>query len=168
MQTREKIIKDPVTNMYSFETFSKLSDLIIRSETREDRCAVLLFTVRNHDELLEQYGRIMMRDMLMGFVGKIMIVYDPDHLTCYDGEHTMALFVPVAGSDEALIKLGEKILKCLRNPAYFQFQEEMLLDFSCGISVSEEKTSGFAELYDKATHALWSLDEETDSHIAFA
>ncbi len=165
-QSGEKVIKDPVTGMYTFETFSKLSDLVIGREGRRDRCAVLLFTIRNHDDLLEQYGRIMMKHMLVGFTGKIMLVYDSDHLTCYDGKHTMALFVPVAGSDEAMITLGEEILKFLRNPAYFQFLEEVFLDFSCGISVSEEKTSCFAELYDKATRALRSLDDETDKHIA--
>lgn len=153
---------------YSFNMFSRLSDAYINSAERKGSCAVMLFTIRNYDDLLEQYGRIMLIDMLGGFVGKIMMVISTDHLSCYDGKRTMALFVPDARSEEALSRLAETILLILRNPAYFQFHEEVFMDFSCGISSSDESTAGFTELYEKASAALRSLDKQDNRHVAFA
>lgn len=155
-------------NVYTFDMFSRLSDAYIRGEGRKGRCAVLLFTIRNYDYLLEQHGRIMMNDMLGGFVGKIMMVVDTDHLSCYDGKHTMALLAPAVSSEEELRRQAEKILHILRNPAFFQLHEEVFMDFSCGISISDERTTGFAGLYEKAVQALRSLDGQADNHIAFA
>ncbi len=164
---KEPINRDPMfANVYTFEMLGMLSDAFLSSAERKGNSAVMLFTIRNHDFLLEQHGRIMLIDMLGGFVGKIMMIMDNEHLSCYDGEKSMALFIPYAGSEESLRSLAEKILKFLRNPAYFQFHEEVFMDFSCGISVTDEESSGFSELYDKATRALRSLDEQTDRQIA--
>jgi diguanylate cyclase (GGDEF)-like protein/PAS domain S-box-containing protein len=155
-------------NIYTLQLFGRLTDAYIRSRDRKSDCAIMLFSVRNVDYMLEQHGRIMLNDMLGGFVGKILMVIDTDHLSYYDSKNTMAVFVPAAVSAAALTQLAEKILKLLRNPAYFQFHEEVFMDFSCGISVSDEKTPGFAELYSEALKALRVLDEQTDRHIVFS
>jgi GGDEF domain-containing protein len=169
----EESLEKPITrdstymSVYTIEMLGSLSDAFLSSPDCKGRSAVVLFTIRNHDFLLEQHGRIMLIDMLGGFVGKIMMIVDNEHLTCYDGKRTIVLFIPDAGAEAALYGLAEKILKYLRNPAYFQFHEEVFMDFSCGISVTDGETTRFSELYDKASRALRSLDEQNDRHIAF-
>ena len=165
----EQISRDATyMNLYTFDILGKLADAFIAGTGRKAGCAVMLFTIRNHGYLLEQHGRIILNDMRGGFVGKIMMVIDNDYLSSYDSAFTMTFFVPAAGSAEAMNRMAEKILTLLRNPAYFQFHEEVFMDFSCGISMLDEKMSGFAKLYNAASRALRSLDEQDDKHIAFA
>lgn len=163
----EEIVRNSGAFMYTFDIFEKLSELYFCSEDRNKDCAIVLLTLRNYDYLLEQYGRIMMNDMLIGFIGKIMTIITADHLPCLVDQHTVSLLIPEADSEEMVNQLVEKIIKFLRSPVYFQFHEEVFMEFSCGASISDKKTTGFKQLYDEAANALRSLDTNGDAYIRF-
>ncbi len=165
----DEMAHDPNNFTYTFENFEnfkKLSDIYIRSADRKSNCAVILVSISNFDYLLEQYGRIMINDMRIGFIGKIMTIIQTDHIACNVGMDSTAILVSKTESNELLNQFAESIIKFLRNPAYFQFHEEAFLEFSCGISVSDEKTSGFNVLYEEALSALRSSDGQTSNGIS--
>jgi diguanylate cyclase (GGDEF)-like protein/PAS domain S-box-containing protein len=164
----EKITREPDGFLYSFDNLKKLSNAYIRSEERTTDCAVVVLSISNYGYLLEQYGQIMVNDMLGGFIGKIMTIICADILACYVGDGVIAALIADVQSITELRQMMEKIMRFLKNPVYFQFHEEVFMEFSCGISCSDEKKEGFEELYDEALRVMNTLGGNTDTHIAIS
>ena len=101
------------------------------------------------------------------FIGKIRMVFQPDHIISYNGDGSITVLIPKVESDEWLINIIEQAIGFLKKPAYFQFYEEDLLEYRCGVSVEGPRTAGFDELFAEAKRALDCVSKNDDQWTGF-
>lgn len=169
----ELMLSEPIayeigTPAYTYDTFGRLVNTFLSRHGSSKRSAFMLFSIRNYNEMLRLYGQLMMDDMRIGFAGKILMIVGPEQIPGIVDKNTFVVFIPDMQSETWLISLAEKIIKMLKNPAYFQFHEEMLLNYGCGISVSEKPVEGVDSHFANASRAFESLGEKSDGQIALS
>ena len=152
---------------YTFESLRAFTNAFLRLGGREKPCAVAVFTVSNYDTLKNQLGLILMKELLVGFLGKAKIILYNDYVVSYDGRNTLTVLIPSLESEEWLYRLIDETMSFLKKPAYYQFYEEDLMDYRCGVSVESVHTAGFDELLSQARKALESVKNGGDTRIGF-
>ena len=125
---------------YEHETLRRMGNAMLSAKKP---FAVAVLAVTNYGSLLETYGRLLMNDLLFGFVGKAMMIFRSGHLVQFDNTGRITvLFTDMASSEPAAAFINT-ILKHLKNPAFFQFREEEYMEYRYGIAVSKPETSDF-------------------------
>ena len=109
---------------------------------------------------------MLLTDVLLdGFFGKTKMILQPDNVVSYNGDGSLTILFPTLTDKQELAHLISATIEFLRKPAYYQFYEEDLLDYRCGLSVSDEQTTGFDELYEEAKQALAQSGEQDGQRI---
>ncbi len=157
----------PKLMCYSFEMLCAAANALVRLKNKNRCCAVLIFSIVNFEMLQVQYGLDLINVLLSGFIGKIRMVFQTDHIISYNGDGSITVLIPKVESDEWLINIIEQAIGFLKKPAYFQFYEEDLLEYRCGVSVEGPRTAGFDELFAEAKRALDCVSKNDDQWTGF-
>ncbi len=152
---------------YTFESLRAFTNALIRLGGREKPCAVAVFSVANYDTLRNQLGQALMKELLGGYLGKTKIVLHNDYVVSYDGRSTLTVLIPELESEQWLYKLVDETVRFLKKPAFYQFYEEDLMDYRCGVSVERAHTAGFDELLSQARQALEQVKDAGGVRIGF-
>jgi diguanylate cyclase (GGDEF)-like protein len=156
---------DPATMSYCPETLERLAAALMNKADRKLPYAVVRLSMVNYSAMLEQYGSVMMEDILVGFLGKVKMIIYGEHILSNDGKGSITVLVPEVHSDGWLLRLMEETVKLLKNPAFFQIHEEVFAEYRCGIALSDENNVDFNGLSARALAALQTTDG--DDYVNF-
>jgi hypothetical protein len=139
---------------YELDIIGKMSDAILARQNGKTYFTLALLKFTNYDDMLVKYGKLLIDDLVFGFLGKTMMILKAENLTCYDGKGTMTIMLPEETTAESADELMEAIMKFLKDPAYIQYREEMSMQYRYALAVPDENMRSFEALYDSAAKAL--------------
>ncbi|HEY9775597.1 MAG TPA: GGDEF domain-containing protein [Planktothrix sp.] len=158
---------DPLTELYNFRTFLKeLKAELTRAKRYKQPCAIVLLTIDNFEEVVQQYGYVT-GDAILKVVANVMrtALREVDIPAKY-GTQEFAVILPQTGPAGGSL-VAERLRQRIGNQAVSLNWQSFSVTASAGVASYPAHATAYDELIARAMEALqWALERGGDRVLA--
>lgn len=161
-EMRYENIHDPLTGLYKYQYFKKMTEEILRNIPEGKGCAAVMLDLDYFKEINDTYGHDVGDKYLQSFSAVMASMPKEHFLTARRSGDEFCMFIFDCESSGDIIKYMDEFYELLgRNRVVLSDTQTGIIGASSGFAWTDNKNTDISELLNRADEALYEVKRET-------
>ena len=161
-EMRYENIHDPLTGLYKYQYFKKMTEEILRNIPEGKGCAAVMLDLDYFKEINDTYGHDVGDKYLQSFSAVMASMPKEHFLTARRSGDEFCMFIFDCESSGDIIKYMDEFYELLgRNRVVLSDTQTGIIGASSGFAWTDNKNTDISELLNRADEALYAVKRET-------